>query len=104
MAHGPMTCLAFAGPTFVGAASICLSAFLALPIALPDRPATIILLPGQEQTVLAAVISLDPEVRLLGFRAGGLLLTVEYKRADLPTQLTGVGVVSMIGVGSFGCH
>jgi hypothetical protein len=81
-----------------------LSAFLALPLALPGRRATLVLLPGQEQNVLAAVTSLDPEVRLLGIRAGGLLLTVEYKRADLPAQLTGVGVVAVIGVGNFGCH
>jgi hypothetical protein len=99
MAHA-----AFLAPAFVGAASIGLSVFLALPVAMPGRPATLVLFPGQQQSVLAALTRLDPETRLLGSRAGGLLLTVAYRRADLPAQLNGTGVLAVVGAGAFGCH
>jgi hypothetical protein len=94
----------FAAPVFIGAASLVVSIVLALPVALPGRPATLVLLPGQQQSALAAMANLDPEARLVGIRAGGLLLTIVYTRTDLPAQLTGAGVVAVIGDGRFGCH
>jgi hypothetical protein len=81
-----------------------LSVFLALPVPLPGRPATLVLWPWRQQSVLAAVTRLDPELRLLDVHAAGLLLTVVYRRIDLPSLLTGTGVVGVIGAGSIGCH
>ncbi len=95
---------AVAAPALVGAASIAVSVCLALPASLPGQPATVLLLPGREQIVLAALLNLDPDLRLLDIRAGGLLLTVEYTRSDLPAQLAGTGVVAVIGMGTLGCH
>ena len=95
---------AIAAPALVGAASIAVSVCLALPVSLPGHPATVLLLPGREQIVLAALVNLDPDLRLLDIRAGGSLLTVEYTRSDLPAHLSGTGVIALIGVGTFGCH
>jgi hypothetical protein len=99
-----MAFLAFAAPALVGAASIAVSVWLALPAALPGRPATVLLFPGHQQKVLAALTALDPEMRLLGIRASGLLLAIEYKRSDLPARISGSGVIAVIGAGNFGCQ
>lgn len=95
---------AFAAPAFVAATSIVLSVFLALPIAVPGQPATLVIFPGRQQNVLAAVTTLDPGVRLLGSHAGGLLLTIEYRRSDLPLRVAGTGAAAIIGVGNLGCY
>jgi len=96
--------LAVAAPAVIGTLTIALSVGLALPPPLPGHPATLLLLPGRQFDALAALTAADPGVRLLGVGGHGLLLGVQYTRADLPRRLHGSGVVAMVGAGLVGCH
>jgi hypothetical protein len=99
-----MAILAFAAPALVGVAVIAVSVCLALPAPAPGRPATVLLLPGQQSRTLDALTAADPDLLLLGIGAGGLLLGIQYTRADLPARLTGSGVIAVIGASFVGCH
>jgi hypothetical protein len=98
-----MALQAFAAPALVGAFAILMSVYLALPVPVPGQAATALFFPGQQRKGLDALVKLDAEIRLLDSRADGLLISFEYRRTDLPRQLSGTGVIAVIGTGWVGC-